>query len=144
MKTSKGMYYWFALFAFCFISYQQITDNLRPNYLGDNPTIKYLLGIAPNFFPAIGIPALFVILIPQIRISNKWLNDKKHITANAVSLIGLISWEFIQSISLKLHFDWNDVLWTLIGALVFQIIWILTPKTYKEWNNSARPDKGSR
>lgn len=67
MKTSNNSYYWFALFALCFIAYQQIIDNNRPHYIGDNSTIKYLLGIAPNFLPAIGIPALFVILIPQMK-----------------------------------------------------------------------------
>jgi hypothetical protein len=32
----------------------------------------------------------------------------------------------------KLRFDWNDILWTLIGALLFQVIWILSPQKYKE------------
>ena len=132
MNTSKGIYFWFALFAICFISYQQITDNIRPYYNGDNLTIVYLLGIAPNFFPAIGIPALFLILIPQLQRTNKWLNEKKHITANIISLTGLISWEFIQATSKKLHFDWNDILWTIIGALVFQLIWTISPKRFTE------------
>jgi hypothetical protein len=125
------------LFAFCFIAYQQIIDNIRPNYSDDSITVKYLLGIAPNFFPAIGIPALFVILIPQMKRTNKWLNENKHITANIISLTGLISWEFIQSSSKKLHFDWNDVLWTIIGAFVFQLIWTLTPNRYKDKYDGA-------
>lgn len=132
MNTSKNIFYWFALFAICFIAYQQVIDNIRPNYTGDNLTIKYFLGIAPNFFPAIGIPALFVILIPQMKSTSNWLNQRKHITANIISLTGLISWEFIQTTSKKLHFDWNDVLWTLIGAIVFQIIWTITPSKYKK------------
>ena len=132
MKTSKSLYYWFAIFALCFIAYQQVQDNIRPNYTGENLSITYLLGIAPNFFPAIGIPALFVVLIPQLKRSNKWLNKNKHITANIISLIGLISWEFIQATSKEFQFDWNDVLWTLIGAVVFQIIWIFTAKRFKE------------
>lgn len=93
--------------------------------------IKYLLGVAPNFFPATGIPALFLILIPQMKSANKWLNEKRHMTANIISLTGLISWEFIQSGSAKLHFDWNDILWTIIGAVVFQLIWTLTPDKFK-------------
>ena len=132
MKTSKSLFYWLALFAICFISYQQIIDNIRPNYSGDNMTVKYLLGIAPNFFPAIGIPALFVVLIPQMKRTNKWLNENKHITANIISLTGLISWEIIQATSKKLHFDWNDILWTLIGAFIFQLIWTITPDRFKE------------
>ena len=91
MKTSKSLYYWFALFAFCFIAYQQVQDNIRPAYSGGNLTIHYLLGIAPNFFPAIGIPALFVVIIPQMKRTNAWLNEKKHITANLLSLAGLLT-----------------------------------------------------
>jgi hypothetical protein len=94
-------------------------------------TIKYLLGIAPNFFPAIGIPSLFLILIPQLKWTNKWFKDKKQITANVISLTGLISWEFIQSSSTNLHFDWNDILFTIIGAIVFHFIWIVTPIRFK-------------
>ena len=131
MKTSKGMYFWFSIFAICFISYQQVTDNIRPFYKGDNSTIAYFLGIAPNFFPAIGIPSLFLILIPSLQPNNKWLNDKKHIAANLISITGLISWELIQLNSTKLLFDWNDIVWTLIGALVFQLIWNLTPERFK-------------
>lgn len=132
MKKSQSLYYWFALFAICFIAYQQIIDNIRPNYNGNNLTLKYFLGIAPNFFPAIGIPALFVVILPQLKRNNKWVNENTHITANIISLTGLISWEFFQTTSTKLHFDWNDVLWTFIGALVFQLIWTVTPNRYKE------------
>ena len=64
--------------------------------------------------------------------TNKWLNEKKHITANLISLAGLLSWEFLQTMSTRGHFDWNDVLWTLIGAFVFQLIWTITPNVYKE------------
>ena len=131
MKASKSVYYWFALFALCFIAYQQVQDNIRPVYNGGNPTIKYLLGIAPNFFPAIGIPALFVVLIPQMKQTNKWLNEQLHITANLISLAGLLSWEFLQITTTRGHFDWNDILWTFIGAFVFQLIWTITPNKYK-------------
>lgn len=79
------------------------------------------MGIAPNFFPAIGIPALFVALNPLINRTNKWLNEKKHIATNMISLTGLVSWEFIQTTSKKLHFDWNDILWTFAGAFVFHL-----------------------
>jgi hypothetical protein len=109
-----------------------VQDNIRPGYTGGNLTIIYLLGIAPNFFPGIGLPALFVVLIPQMKQTGKWFNEKKHITANLISLAGLISWEFLQTQSTRGHFDWNDVLWTLIGAFVFQLIWTITPGRYKE------------
>jgi len=137
MKTPKSLYYWFAIFAICSIAYQQVQDNIRPHYTGGNLTIIYLLGIAPNFFPGIGIPALFVVLIPQLKLSSKWLNEKKHIAANVISLAGLLAWEFLQTLTTRGHFDWNDVLWTLIGALVFQLIWTITPNVYKEVYDEA-------
>ena len=123
MKTTRSGYFWLAIFAISFISYQQISDNIRPTYNGDNLIIKYLLGIAPNFFPAIGIPALFVVLIPQLKINGEWFNNKKHIIANIISITGLVTWEFIQAYSARLHFDWNDIIWTFIGGFVFQLIW---------------------
>lgn len=129
----KSEYYWLLLFAFCFIAYQQIQDNIRPKYIGTNSTIKYLLGVAPNFFPAIGIPALFVVLIPQFfkkHNSNSWVLKNRYLTANLISLLGLITWEFLQ-LTGKLRFDWNDILWTLIGAFIFHIIWMISPKQYK-------------
>lgn len=144
MMTSKHSYYWLALFAFCFATFQLIIDAIRPNYNGDSATVNYLLGIAPNFLPAIGIPALFIVLIPQLKRTNKWLNENVHITANVISTSGLISWEFIQATSTKLYFDWNDILWTLIGALVFQLIWMLAPEAYKQTYSVTRPENGSQ
>ncbi|MDZ4792875.1 MAG: hypothetical protein SGI83_01225 [Bacteroidota bacterium] len=134
-------YYWFTIFVLNTISYQLVQDNIRLNYDGENLTVKYLLGIAPNFFPAFGIPALFVILIPIFRKKNKpnaWLNNYKHITANILSLIGLLSWEFLQMAITKGRFDWNDVLWTFIGALIFQLIWTITPARLKEEYEEAK------
>lgn len=107
-------------------------DYIRPNDTHKNLTISYLLGLAPNFFPAKGIPALFVLLIPQMNFINYFLYENKHILANLISLFGLISWEFIQKTSTKLHFDWNDILWTFLGAIIFHIIWIITPSKFKE------------
>ena len=129
----KSEYYWLLLFACCFIAYQQIQDNIRPQYSGANFTIKYLLGVAPNFFPAIGIPAIFVVLIPQFfrkNNSNSWVVKNIHLSSNFLSASGLIIWEFMQ-LSGKLRFDWNDILWTLIGAFMFNKIWMISPKKYK-------------
>jgi hypothetical protein len=63
--------------------------------------------------------------------SESWFYIKKHLSANLISVIGLVGWEFAQ-MSGKLRFDWNDILWTFIGALLFQVIWILSPQKYKE------------
>lgn len=130
----KPIYYWFLLFATTSLAYQLVQDTIRPNYNGDNEIIIYLLGIAPNFLPAIGIPALFVILIPEIsqNKTNIWLNKRKHITAIIISLIGLLSWEFLQILTPSGRFDWNDILWTCIGSLIFYGIWMISPEKYKQ------------
>jgi hypothetical protein len=130
----NATYYWFGIFALCFLAYQQIQDTIRPNYTGGSSVITYLLGVAPNFFPAIGIPALLVLIIPYAfkrNNSDTWIIEKRHLFANLIALIGLIGWEFIQ-LSGKLRFDWNDILWTLIGALIFQLIWVLSPERFKK------------
>lgn len=46
-------------------------------------------------------------------------------------MLGLVGWEFAQMLG-KLRFDWNDILWTMIGALTFHFIWIITPQRLKE------------
>jgi hypothetical protein len=131
-NNAKTTYYWFSIFALCFLCFQAVSYYIRPNYSGEGAIISYFLGIAPNFFPAIGIPALFLVIIMQWKTSNKWLNRKNYITANLISLSGLLAWEFIQTTTKKLHFDWNDVLWTFIGAAIFQLIWVLTPERLKD------------
>ena len=129
MKPSKNMYYWFSMFALNFFLFQLISDTVRPSYNGDSLLVKYFLGIAPNFFPAIAIPALFLIIIPQLKLTNKWINNNQHVVANLISTTGLVSWEFIQISSTKLHFDWNDIIWTFIGASIFQLLWKVSPKS---------------
>lgn len=61
---SKPIVSWFALFAICTISFSLIQDDIRPQYAGTHSGLIYLLGVLPNFFPAVGLPALFMILLP--------------------------------------------------------------------------------
>jgi hypothetical protein len=134
-KKYNPVYFWFSIFALAFIAYQLMQDHLRPNYQGDSELVRYLLGIAPNFFPSIGIPALFVLIIAEVGRSEstgRWWLTNRHITANVLSLIGLLSWEFTQTITAHGRFDWHDVLWTFIGALTFHAIWTLSPARFKE------------
>jgi hypothetical protein len=138
-SNAKTTYYWFSIFALCFLCFQAVSYYIRPHYSGESAIISYFLGIAPNFFPAIGIPALFVVLIMQLKTSSKWLIERNYLTANFISLIGLVGWEFIQTSSKKLHFDWNDVLWTFIGAAIFQLIWVLTPERLKDLGSTIQP-----
>lgn len=130
----KPEHYWLAIFAICFIAFQWVQDSIRPDYEGSNLAVQYLLGIAPNFFPGIGIPALFYVLLPYFRRKNrsgKWLKEYKHLTANVLSLTGLLAWEFLQLATTNGRFDWNDVLWTILAAILFHAIWVITPGKWK-------------
>lgn len=123
-KKNKIVYFWFGVFAACFICFQSISSYIRPNYTGQNEYIKYLLGIAPNFFPAIGIPALILAIILQNESSKpeSKLYKYRNLIAVSISTTGLIAWEFVQTTSRKLIFDVHDILWTLIGSLIFIIL----------------------
>jgi hypothetical protein len=135
----NSAYFWLIIFATCFLSYQLVQDYIRPNYTGNSVIIIYLLGVAPNFFPAIGIPSLFVVLLPHLKpktSKNHWFISKRNVIANLFSLIGLLSWEFTQTITSKGRFDWNDVIFTFFGALVFQGLWIVVHNKTKETPNN--------
>jgi hypothetical protein len=128
----KSTYYWFAIFAISFVAFQ-IIQEFRVDYVGENLSITYFYGVAPNFFPAIGLPSLFVILILEIFGKNKKFKricENRHIASNITSLLGLITWEVLQLIG-NLTFDWNDILWTILGSLTFQLIWIVSSTKFK-------------
>jgi hypothetical protein len=136
----KSSYYWFAIFAISFIAFQLIQE-IRLNYAGGNIAIKYFFGVAPNFFSAIGLPSLFILLIPEFFGNNKKsksLYEKRHITSNIISLMGLTIGEVFQ-LSGNLKFDWNDILWTILGALIFQLIWIVSSTKFKIIDIGQKP-----
>lgn len=125
----KNEHFWLLIFAVNFISFQLVQGYIRPQYAGDSSLIRYFLGIAPNFFPAVGIPSLFMVLLPILfagSLSSRFIL-KRHLTSNLISVIGLVGWEILQATG-KLVFDWHDILWTIIGAILFHIIWTLSLK----------------
>jgi len=137
----KTVYYWFAVFALTSLAYQLVQDHLRPGYNGGHASVIYLLGIAPNFFPAVGLPALFVILLPEVwrrQQPDGLFMRKLHIIANMIALGGLLTWEFLQPFTTRGRFDWHDVLWTLIGAGVFHWLWTVTPSGCKVRGSEKR------
>jgi hypothetical protein len=58
-----------------------------------------------------------------------WLNGKAQILSISISVIGLSLWEFAQTFSTRGHFDWHDLIWTIIGALSFYLIWFVINRT---------------
>ena len=68
----KFIYYIIFAISF-FASFFIVQDYIRPNYDGSNGIIIYLLGVAPNFLPGIGLPALLYVVIPEISKPNSSL-----------------------------------------------------------------------
>ncbi|MGF1532995.1 MAG: hypothetical protein ACFCUI_04790 [Bernardetiaceae bacterium] len=119
MKQIRIKYY--LLFAVCFLVFSYVSDYVRPSYSNTNAWVVYVLGILPNFLPAIGIAALFYAMLPEIY---PGLSVRKHhLWALVVALSGLILWEFAQGYTRRGVFDSHDILWTLIGGVVFWLIW---------------------
>ena len=125
----KNEYLYVLIFIICFAGFQYLEEVIRIDYIGQNNFITYLLGVIPNFLPAIGLPSIFVVIIKELKgkTTNMFLLKKKHILAILISQIGLITWEFQQIIAPYGTFDWNDILWTIIGGAIFYSIWKIKP-----------------
>lgn len=126
--SKKADYKWFALFAACTIGYSLVQDVIRPEYIGSNQSLIYLLGVMPNFFSAIGLPAIFMILIPYL--TTQPYNSGKtkqnlHLVCLSVSATGLTLWEIMQLNTPYGYFDWHDLIWTYIGSGCFYLMWLL-------------------
>lgn len=78
-KISYGYY---VVFAISFIGFQYLEESIRANYEGNNILFIYFLGVIPNFLPAIGMPCILYMMIPEL-ITNpksKFLKEKAHLT----------------------------------------------------------------
>ncbi len=131
----KLEYILLGIFAVSFISYQLIQDFIRTNYVIENDIIKYLLGVAPNFFPAIGIPSFFIVVFLSLRSKNlkgNYLSERIHLFSILISLTGLTAWEVTQIFAPNGYFDWHDILWTFIGTSVFYLVWMFIPSRLKK------------
>jgi glycopeptide antibiotics resistance protein len=136
-KSSKWKpeYSWFTLFAVCTIGFSLVQDVIRPQYNGSHSGLIYMLGVLPNFFPAVGLPALFVIVLPYFSFGKsppKWAPKKLHIMALIISATGLLGWEFLQLFTTNGYFDWHDIVWTLLGTGFFYLIWMGVSVSNKE------------
>ena len=56
----------YIIFIVVFFALSHSQDYIRPNYDGANEVLIYLLGVAPNFLPGIGLPALLCVVIPEL------------------------------------------------------------------------------
>ena len=117
----KFVYY--IIFALSFLLFSIVQDYIRPNYDGANGIIIYLLGVAPNFLPVIGLPALLYVVIPEVAKPNTSLLKNRLYWSVGISISGLIANEFITIFTPgRGVFDWNDILLTIIGTGLFILI----------------------
>ena len=119
--TRKYLYY--IIFGFTFILFNIVQENIRPNYEGGNNLIIYFLGVIPNFLPGIGLPSLLYVIIPEVFKPNSSFYEERLKLSIYISMFGLICNEFITIFTPgRGVFDWNDIVWTLMGGGVFLII----------------------
>ena len=126
---ARKKYLYYLLFGITFLSFNLVQDFIRPNYNGEHRGIIYFLGIAPNFLPAIGLPALFYVIIPELFSRGSFIRKNTLGFSIGIAMVGLIGNEFITIYTPgRGVFDWNDILWTLIGGLIFIVIHTLVEK----------------
>ena len=121
---------YYAVFIISFLLFPTVQDYIRPNYDGGNGVIVYLLGIAPNFLPGVGLPALLYVVIPEVTRPESSLFENRLYWYVVISLLGLIGNELITIFAPERGvIDWNDILWTVIGAGLFVLIHNKVSKT---------------
>ena len=118
----RNVAYYF-VFAISFLLFPIVQNDIRPNYEGDNELVVYLLGVAPNFLPGVGLPALLYVVIPEVFKSHTSLFRNRLYWSVAISITGLVGNEFVTLFTPGQGvFDWNDIGWTIIGAGMFVAI----------------------
>jgi hypothetical protein len=97
---------------------------VRPMHLyPDIGWVKYFMGVAPNFWAALSLPAALLLITnyvgnqyPAVR----WIVPKDALHSSyAVALSGIVSWECCQPLTGMYYFDTNDLLWTIVGTAIF-------------------------
>ena len=112
-------YFYYVVFVVTFLSFSLVQDYIRPNYDGGNDVIIYFLGVIPNFLQVLVFKYVYV-TIPEIFKPNTSIYRNRLKLSIIVSMIGLIGNEFITIYTPgRGVFDWNDVIWTIIGGIVF-------------------------
>jgi hypothetical protein len=123
----KHLYY--IVFGVTFLTFGLVQDYIRPNYEGGRDLIIYFLGVIPNFLPGIGLPSLLYVTITEIFKPNTSIYRNRLKLSIIISMIGLIGNEFITIYTPgRGVFDWNDIVWTIIGGIVFYFLHITIQK----------------
>ena len=94
---------------------------IRPLHLFPRDTLfHYLLGVAPNFWAMLSLPAGLMLVSNWVLRRRPeqalWLDP---MLVYAFAFSGILAWELFQPVTKFYYFDLNDVVWTLIGGVVF-------------------------
>lgn len=116
-------YLYYFVFGISFFSFGIVQDFIRPNYNGASELVIYFLGVIPNFFPGIGLPSLLYVLIPELFPPTSSLYKERLKWSMVISMVGLVGNEFLTIYTPgRGVFDWNDILWTFIGGMLFYFL----------------------
>lgn len=87
----------------------------------DSPIATFILGVLPNVAAAVAIPFVVAGVLADMRKARPVPVSRRAFTMlNAGSVLGLAGWELVQRTSTTLRFDVDDLVATLVGALVAQ------------------------
>ena len=123
----KFVYY--IIFAISFLLFSIVQDYIRPNYDGANGIIIYLLGLLQISCQELDCLLCYMcqeldclLCIPEVSKPNSSLFKNRLYWSVGISILGLIANEFITIFTPgRGVFDWNDILWTIIGACLFTL-----------------------
>ena len=87
----KKHFLYYTIFGISFFLFGLVQSYIRPSYVGGNDLVIYFLGVAPNFFPGIGIPSFFYVSIPEVFKSNSSVYKNKLKWSVVISMVGLIA-----------------------------------------------------
>jgi len=145
--TKKEIYIWFVIFAISTLAYSYIQDTLRPASKDYPNAVKYLLGVGPNYFAGVSLPAFFMFMAPYVvsseRLENLTITRLRN-SSIIIALTGLIIWETVQLKSKNGYFDSHDIMWTFFSAFTFLIIQRLIQKKLKPAAAMTQKAKASK
>ncbi len=107
-----------------FVAIFLVNFYFRPNSANMSATVKWFLGVAPNFLGGIGLTiSIFVYRFNVFK--KRGLTLYKTCIASAlISSIGLLVWESIRAIG-SFFFDSEDVIMSTVGSALSLVLLVL-------------------
>jgi len=98
---------------------------MRAQPLGDAGVLRLALGVLPNFTAAIAIPFVtFGAMLDARPTESPAALRRRFVVLNLASAAGLMAWECVQLTARTLRFDPADLIATVAGAAVAQVLFV--------------------